>query len=207
MLWAAVTGESGCSILVVNAEGDIAYANAAAIERFEFRGDPAEARLHDVLPEAVAEEQLDMIRLSLDHGGPIQIKGMLRGVFCLTSFRPIPGTDGLIFMLVRPCHAQAASQCDGGPRVMRCRFDDYGELGKLTARELEVLRLIGLGRATAAIAEELHRSVKTIEWHRVSLGNKLGARNRVELARIAINAGLAPLDAPNAGAREFMAGS
>jgi DNA-binding NarL/FixJ family response regulator len=43
---------------------------------------------------------------------------------------------------------------------------------------------------TAAIAKKLFRSRKTIEAHRLSMGAKLGVRNRVELARIALEAGL-----------------
>jgi DNA-binding NarL/FixJ family response regulator len=78
--------------------------------------------------------------------------------------------------------------------AIRTRYDDMGPLASLTSRELDIIRLIGAGLSTAEIAKRLHRSVKTIEWHRVSLGNKLGVANRVELARIAIGAGLVSLD-------------
>jgi DNA-binding NarL/FixJ family response regulator len=61
------------------------------------------------------------------------------------------------------------------------------------------LKLIGIGLSTADIARRLERSVKTVEWHRVSLGEKLGVTNRVELARIAIAAGLVSLDEPVGG--------
>lgn len=54
--------------------------------------------------------------------------------------------------------------------------------------------MIGRGYSIPKIAERLFRSQKTIETHRQSLGRKLGASNRVELARIAIQVGLAPLD-------------
>ncbi|NBC10716.1 MAG: PAS domain S-box protein [Planctomycetes bacterium] len=64
----------------------------------------------------------------------------------------------------------------------------------LTNREREVLGLIGQGYSLAEIADQLYRSQKTIQTHRLSLGRKLGVNNRVELARIAIAAGLAPLD-------------
>ena len=67
-------------------------------------------------------------------------------------------------------------------------------LNALTAREREVLGLIGQGLSLPEIARRLHRSPKTIESHRLTLGRKLKASNRVELARIAITAGLAPLD-------------
>jgi DNA-binding CsgD family transcriptional regulator/PAS domain-containing protein len=65
----------------------------------------------------------------------------------------------------------------------------------LTARQREVLALIGQGLSTAEIARRLYRTVKTIESHRLVLGKRLGARNRVELARIAIQAGLSELPA------------
>lgn len=54
--------------------------------------------------------------------------------------------------------------------------------------------MIGRGYSIPKIAEKLFRSQKTIETHRQSLGRKLGASNRVELARIAIQVGLAPLE-------------
>lgn len=57
-----------------------------------------------------------------------------------------------------------------------------------------MLALIGQGYSIPQIAEKLFRSQKTIETHRQSLGRKLGASNRVELARIAIQTGLSPLD-------------
>lgn len=63
----------------------------------------------------------------------------------------------------------------------------------LTPRELEVLTMIGKGLTLPEIAEKLFRSQKTIETHRLSIGRKLGLSNRVELARVAIRAGLAPL--------------
>ena len=48
---------------------------------------------------------------------------------------------------------------------------------QLTDRELEVYRLIGLGRQRAAIALQLGVSVKTIEAHRANIRKKLGLAN------------------------------
>ncbi len=61
---------------------------------------------------------------------------------------------------------------------------------KLTEREREVLKLIATGLTSDEIAGRLHRSIKTVETHRCALGRKLHARNRVELTRTAIEAGL-----------------
>ncbi|MEM1213282.1 MAG: response regulator transcription factor [Planctomycetota bacterium] len=66
-------------------------------------------------------------------------------------------------------------------------------LDGLTPRELQILTLIARGFSLAQIAEQLGRSQKTVETHRLALGRKLHANNRVQLARIGIAHGLAPL--------------
>jgi DNA-binding NarL/FixJ family response regulator len=52
----------------------------------------------------------------------------------------------------------------------------------LTEREEEVLVTVALGHTNAEIANELSISLSTVKTHLASLMNKLGARNRVELA-------------------------
>ena len=49
-------------------------------------------------------------------------------------------------------------------------------------REEEVLARVARGRTNAEIADELYISLSTTKTHLASLMNKLGARNRVELA-------------------------
>jgi DNA-binding CsgD family transcriptional regulator len=63
----------------------------------------------------------------------------------------------------------------------------------LTMREQEVLALIGRGLSLPEIARQIHRSPKTVAAHRLRLGKKLNLHNRVDLARFAIQCGLAPL--------------
>jgi len=57
---------------------------------------------------------------------------------------------------------------------------------KLTRREKEVLAAICEEMTTQEIADQLFVSPKTVETHRMNLISKLGARNSVGLARIAI---------------------
>jgi len=52
----------------------------------------------------------------------------------------------------------------------------------LTAREEEVMVTVARGLTNAEIATELHISLSTVKTHLASLMNKLGARNRVEIA-------------------------
>ena len=56
----------------------------------------------------------------------------------------------------------------------------------LTDRELQVFRLIGRGRGTRDVADELGLSVKTIETYRERIKRKLGLRNAVELVQRAV---------------------
>ncbi len=57
---------------------------------------------------------------------------------------------------------------------------------RLSDRELEVFGLIGQGRGTRQIAEQLHLSVKTIESHRAHIKEKLSLKNATELVHRAI---------------------
>jgi two-component system response regulator NreC len=55
----------------------------------------------------------------------------------------------------------------------------------LSARELEVLRLIGLGHTNAEIAETLFLSVRTVESHRSHIQQKTQRSSRAELVAYA----------------------
>jgi RNA polymerase sigma factor (sigma-70 family) len=73
--------------------------------------------------------------------------------------------------------------------------DDHDELlGRLSAREREVLQLIAEGRTGAEIAERLALSQKTVETYRARLIEKLGIRDVPGLVRFAIQRGLVSLD-------------
>src|SRR5665213_1093892 len=61
---------------------------------------------------------------------------------------------------------------------------------KLTAREVEVLRLIALGYTSVEIARKLHLSPRTVETHRARIHGKLGLTTRAELVRYALGRGL-----------------
>ncbi|HST40864.1 MAG TPA: response regulator transcription factor [Conexibacter sp.] len=57
----------------------------------------------------------------------------------------------------------------------------------LTARELEVLRLIALGHTNAEIAQQLFLSIRTVESHRAHIQQKIRRSTRAELVRYAID--------------------
>ena len=57
----------------------------------------------------------------------------------------------------------------------------------LTSREVEVLRLIGLGHTNAEIGAQLHLSIRTVESHRAHVQQKLRRSSRAELVRYALD--------------------
>src|SRR5947209_3052711 len=66
-----------------------------------------------------------------------------------------------------------------------------GSFTGLTAREVEVLRLVAGGRTNIDIADELGLSEKTIAHHLTHIFNKTGSDNRAAAAAFAIRHGLA----------------
>ncbi len=74
--------------------------------------------------------------------------------------------------------------------------DGHGGLGSdgnpLTPREREVLQLVAEGLTTAAIAQRMFISVKTVEAHRRNIVRKLGLRTVAELTKYAVRHGISP---------------
>lgn len=60
------------------------------------------------------------------------------------------------------------------------------EVESLTDREFEVFQLIGRGRSTKEIGDQLHISVKTVEVHRVNIKTKLKLATSPELIHYAV---------------------
>lgn len=80
------------------------------------------------------------------------------------------------------------------PAVTRVVVDEVCHRGEvktgtpdsLTHRECEILRHIVLGKTNTQIAIDLSLSVKTVEWHRANLMNKLDVHNVADLVRYAL---------------------
>ena len=77
------------------------------------------------------------------------------------------------------------------PLLSQIRFtDDAPDSVNLTARELDVLRLIVEGATNTAIAERLDISAHTVANHVASILRKLDAANRTQAAWNAASRGL-----------------
>jgi len=95
-------------------------------------------------------------------------------------------------LLVQAIHAAANGDALISPNITRRLLTTLASVERaspptqpiepLTEREEEVLLTVARGRTNAEIADELHITLSTVKTHVAALMNKLGARNRVEVA-------------------------
>ena len=76
---------------------------------------------------------------------------------------------------------------------LACRLGDTGGQTAheaLSQRELQVLRLIAVGKSMKDVAQELALSEKTIATYRTRIAEKISLKTNVEIARYALKQGL-----------------
>ena len=76
------------------------------------------------------------------------------------------------------------------PDSVRAAVASRGHVGRLSPRQLQVLRLIADGHTNREIGKRLRVSVKTIETHRTAVMKRLGLHDLASLVRFAVRAGL-----------------
>jgi two-component system, NarL family, response regulator NreC len=74
-----------------------------------------------------------------------------------------------------------------GGRMAAAPTEPAGPPDDLTAREVEILRLIALGHTNAEIGKRLYLSVRTVESHRAHIQQKTRRTTRSELVRYALD--------------------
>lgn len=79
------------------------------------------------------------------------------------------------------------------PQVKRAETLRGERTAGLTARELEILQLIAIGKSNKEIASDLDLSVNTVSVHRANIMNALGLHKTAELVVYAIRNGLVNL--------------
>ena len=118
-------------------------------------------------------------------------------VIVLTAFATTPGTvramrNGAVSLLEKPCRDdelwEAVRQGLAADRVALAEEQKLGEVRQrwesLSAKERLVLACITAGDANKIVAKKLNVSVRTVELHRHSVFEKMGAESLAELVRM-----------------------
>jgi FixJ family two-component response regulator len=130
------------------------------------------------LQEALSERKVRLpIIFITGHGDiPMAVEAVKKGAFDFIE-KPFDDYQLLCQVLNALEHgaekAREDAQVAGGPERM----------GSLTEREREVLDLVLAGKPSRQVAAELHISVKTVEFHRARIMQKLNVRSAAELFR------------------------
>ncbi len=88
--------------------------------------------------------------------------------------------DGKIYLSPTMTERLLQRAVGGPPQLVQ------SPIGTLSDRELEIFKMIGQGKTTRSIADQLHLSIKTVETHRENIKSKLDILNAAELSREAV---------------------
>ncbi len=108
--------------------------------------------------------------------------------------------DAATLELQAALEAVSAGQTYLSPRITsqllesRLKTGEGGARPGLTARQLEVLRLLALGKSVKEIAYDLQLSAKTVETYRAQIMERLDLHDLASLVRYAIRTGLISAD-------------
>lgn len=196
--WEALVSEPGTGVSINTIEGRTLWCNDACAKMFHGeRATPADvigkSWREQGFPEPWIAERIAILERIHERGEPELLRTIWRGRQQFSWTYPIPGDDeGEPSFLVITRRIPGSEEADKleGVRLTESGVARLGKLDVLSARELEVLALIGRGLSNKEISQILGRSEKTVDNHRQSIVRKIGEGGCVRLAEIARLAGL-----------------
>lgn len=203
-VWKSLSSEPGTGIAVLDAEGTILFLNQQTSTIY-FGGkktieELVGRRLGDFFPESWTKERLALLDDVERTGENRMLRTIWLGyqviscVHGLASSTPGRRFDKFL-VIARRCRGEVFNATGAkAEQFIESKVASLGPLDALSDRELEVLAFLAQGLSAKEIAAKIHRSVRTVEGHRLSVGRKLKTDDRVQLARIAKRAGLMPRD-------------
>jgi FixJ family two-component response regulator len=120
-------------------------------------------------------------------------------IIVLTGYADVPAAiralkSGAVEFLEKPVeddvlldHIRRALALDAQHRRQRSKDDRVrARIGRLSPRELEVLRLVVDGLSSKEIGQRLHVTCKTVEAHRLRIMRKMEAEGVADLVRVVV---------------------
>lgn len=210
-LWASITTEPNTGVSIVDLAGKLMFVNEQAVRIYVGEDtkpdDIVNRHLSEFLPDDFVEERMTILRHVAEDHKPRLIRSIWRGYQHLAWVYPLDGdgeeelpeapTDRLLVITRRTAERgdELESLRQNAYEFVHAEVADLGPLEVLSRRELVVLALLGQGLTLKEVAERVHRSLKTVQTQRDSIGRKLNVHNRSELQEIILRAGLTLRDA------------
>jgi len=188
---------------LVNAEADMKLVAEAsngeeAIEAF--RSQRPDVTLMDIqMPTVDGLEAIDRIRAEFPDARIIVLTTYTGDIQVLRALRA--GARAYILKghvhkeLLETIRAVHAGQKRIPPDIAS-ELADHATDDELTEREIDVLRLIGLGNGNKQIADQLTIGEATVKSHVTNILSKLGANDRAHAVTIGLKRGIIELDLP-----------
>lgn len=192
--WELFVRTPGIGVGLINTNGDLLYLNEEERRLFEGTADVEYEgkNLKDFHNAEFVKERLELVRQVAETRKPIVITHIYDGRRIQSTLWPIEDEEpphDRVLVVSRRIRGGKDGVGDDFERY-ESEYIDLGKLDILSPRELEVLVLLGHGQSIPEVARILHRSQKTIEKHRESIGRKLTLRSQSEIVRIVWDAGL-----------------
>jgi DNA-binding CsgD family transcriptional regulator len=147
-----------------------------------------------VTPAEVAALQPDLAPITESLGvrgfivAPLATRGRCSGFLWQVRLRPEPRLDEDERRFLQEVAVRLAMFVESwrqGEALELAVPAGGGLAGVLTAREREILELVGRGETDRSVAHRLGLSPRTIEWSRQRIQTRLGVRTRAELVALA----------------------
>jgi FixJ family two-component response regulator len=173
---------------------------AMGVETFGFNSAEEFLEAYDGRRPACLVTDVRMIGMSgLELQEELLRRGIDISVVVLTGFATTPGTvramrNGALTLLEKPCRDDELWEAirDGlaadrqAMSMQQSLEDARGRFESLTVKERDVLAHVAAGEANKVIARRLNVSLRTVELHRQSVFQKMGADSLAELIRMVV---------------------
>jgi two-component system response regulator DevR len=160
------------------------------------------------LPDGLGTEAARMIREDRPETKVVMLTGFPEDAVLITAIEVgcsgYMTKDGAVEEAISAVRAAAAGEALISPAMLvrllpKLRRDSHRAAYTLSARELDVLRLLAQGMPNAAIADHLVLSVNTVRKHVQSILNKLNAHSKLEALATAVRQGLVEMGGDEQG--------
>lgn len=199
--WLALAQTPGVGVSITDSQGRLLFVNNTSLVLFSGSADTDyEGKfIADFHPPEFVAERLALIGRVIKENKPLSIRHIFNGTPISSTVWPIrdktpPFNRALVISRPGPV-LEVDALLPTSVETFDTEYIGLGPLSVLTRRELEVLVLLGHGMSVPRAAAILHRSPKTVERHKESIGKKLSLRGQSELVYLVTTMGLELSDA------------